>query len=44
VDGGWSVSEGQVPVRAGASAVEAAKPEGLFRTLGKLWGRLRKSS
>jgi NAD(P)-dependent dehydrogenase (short-subunit alcohol dehydrogenase family) len=44
VDGGWSVSEGQVPTRTGAAAAEAPKPEGLIRTLGKLWGRLRKGS
>src|SRR5437867_1539161 len=44
VDGGWSVSEGQVPARTGAAAAEAPKPEGLIRTLGKLWGRLRKGS
>jgi NAD(P)-dependent dehydrogenase (short-subunit alcohol dehydrogenase family) len=43
VDGGWSVSEGQVPVQA-VSGPEAGAPaqEGLFRTLGRLWGKLRK--
>jgi NAD(P)-dependent dehydrogenase (short-subunit alcohol dehydrogenase family) len=43
VDGGWSVSEGQVPTRASTSE-PAPKPETLFRTLGKLWGRLTKGS
>jgi NAD(P)-dependent dehydrogenase (short-subunit alcohol dehydrogenase family) len=40
VDGGWSVSEGQVPVQAGAASGEPPKQEGLLSTLGKLWGRL----
>lgn len=44
VDGGWSVSEGQVPVRAEAAGGTAPPPENLFRTLGKLWGKLRKGS
>jgi len=42
VDGGWSVSEGQVSVRTEASGEGAPKQESLFQTLGKLWGRLRK--
>jgi len=43
VDGGWSVSEGQIPAQAAGNAESSVpKPEGLFRTLGKLWGRLRK--
>jgi NAD(P)-dependent dehydrogenase (short-subunit alcohol dehydrogenase family) len=44
VDGGWSVSEGQIPVQAGAGSAEPPKPEGLFSTLGKLWGRLTRGS
>ena len=44
VDGGWSVSEGKVPVRATEQGQSRPQPEGLFRTLGKLWGRLRKGS
>lgn len=39
VDGGWSVSDGQIAVAA-AQPGPAAPPEGLFRTLGRLWGRL----
>jgi NAD(P)-dependent dehydrogenase (short-subunit alcohol dehydrogenase family) len=42
VDGGWSVSEGQIAVPAGRAAESAPKPEGLFRALGKLWGRFSK--
>jgi NAD(P)-dependent dehydrogenase (short-subunit alcohol dehydrogenase family) len=42
VDGGWCVSEGQVPVQVQPRA-EAAPPENLFHKLGKLWGRLSKS-
>ena len=44
VDGGWSVSDGQVPVRATESGQSRPQPEGLFQSLGKLWGRLRKGS
>ncbi len=43
VDGGWSVSEGQVPVHAEGSP-SAPKPGGLFRTLGRLWGKLSKGA
>jgi NAD(P)-dependent dehydrogenase (short-subunit alcohol dehydrogenase family) len=43
VDGGWSVSEGQVPVSAEREEA-APKGESLFGTLGKLWNRLRKGS
>ncbi len=42
VDGGWSVSEGQIPVRVEASGGEPQPSEGLFRTLGKLWSRFSK--
>lgn len=42
VDGGWSVSEGQIQVRASSAAGEPPPAEGLFRTLGKLWGKLKK--
>ncbi|HYV33012.1 MAG TPA: SDR family oxidoreductase [Candidatus Binatia bacterium] len=41
VDGGWSVSEGHLAERVSAPG-PAPQPEGLFRTLGKLWGRLTK--
>jgi NAD(P)-dependent dehydrogenase (short-subunit alcohol dehydrogenase family) len=45
VDGGWSVSEGQIPVNVAPSGTAPTpKPEGLFRTLGKLWGRLKKGT
>ena len=44
VDGGWSVSDGQVPVRATEPGQSRPQPEGLFQSLGKLWGRLRKGS
>lgn len=40
VDGGWSVSEGQVPVRAAAEL--HAGPQSLVRTLAKWWQRLTK--
>lgn len=43
VDGGWSVSEGQVPVApavAKAQTQARAQSGGLFRTLGRIWGRL----
>lgn len=39
VDGGWSVSEGQIPMRA-ATGEARAKGESVFTSLGKLWGRL----
>lgn len=42
VDGGWSVSEGQIPVVAQASAGEAPAHGGLFRTLGRIFGKLTK--
>jgi NAD(P)-dependent dehydrogenase (short-subunit alcohol dehydrogenase family) len=42
VDGGWSVSEGQLPVRAGIPSEPGPKQENVFRTLGRLWGRFRK--
>ena len=40
VDGGWAVSEGQVPARS-ADAPAAPKPKNILRTLGQLWSRLR---
>lgn len=46
VDGGWSVSEGQIPVRASASGGQSSTPspqQSLFGTLGKLWGRFTKN-
>ena len=42
VDGGWSVSEGQVPVVASVPGEAPPQQEHVFRTLGKLWGRLTK--
>ncbi len=42
VAGGWSVSEGQLPTRASGPGSSQAPPENLFKTLGKLWGKLRK--
>jgi len=44
VDGGWSVSEGQVPVEAGSAGESAPKEEGLFHTLGKLCGGFGKGN
>ena len=44
VDGGWCVSEGQIPVAVPASPEAAPAREGLFGTLGRLWGRLSKGS
>lgn len=44
VDGGWSVSEGQIPVPTGTTSGEHPKQEGLLGTLGKLWGRLTKGN
>jgi len=41
VDGGWSVSEGHLPGRVSAPET-GPPPAGLFRTLGKVWGRLTK--
>lgn len=41
VDGGWTVSEGQLPARAALSE-PAQKAPSVFSTLGKLWGRLTK--
>jgi NAD(P)-dependent dehydrogenase (short-subunit alcohol dehydrogenase family) len=43
VDGGWSVSEGQVPQRL-TTTQGAPKQENIFRTLGKIWGRLKKGA
>jgi len=39
VDGGWSVSEGQVSMRA-ESAGQPAKGESILGSLGRLWGKL----
>ncbi len=39
VDGGWSVSEGQVPVHWPAGQPEPRR-ENIFTSLGKMWGRL----
>jgi len=41
VDGGWTVSEGQVSMRA-APVEPAQKPQSVFTALGRLWGRLTK--
>ena len=43
VDGGWCVSEGQIPVQMPAPQNAPAK-EGLLHTLGRWWGRLSKGS
>lgn len=40
VDGGWSVSEGQVPARSAAAGSVESRPTGLLGTLGRLWGKL----
>ena len=42
VDGGWCVSEGQIPVRAPEAQPAAPGPSNLFRTLGRLFGKLSK--
>lgn len=42
VDGGWSVSEGQVPVAPEAASVNQPPPSSLFGALGRLWGKLTK--
>lgn len=43
VDGGWSVSEGQIPIHsASGEAPPPAQGGGMFRTLGKIWGKLTK--
>ena len=39
VDGGWCVSEGQIPQRAEVGQPRA-KGESVFTSLGKLWGKL----
>ena len=41
VDGGWSVSEGQVSVSVASQPKASAESSGLFRTLGRIWGRLK---
>jgi hypothetical protein len=40
-DGGWSVSDGQVPVEAPAQ--KQAPPKNLIRTLAGIWARFNKS-
>lgn len=42
VDGGWSVSEGQVPVAPETASGNQPPPSSLFGTLGRLWGKLTK--
>jgi hypothetical protein len=44
VDGGWCVSEGQIPVEKAAPQAAPEKERGLFGTLGRLWSRLSKGS
>ena len=39
VDGGWSVSEGQIPVRAVTR--EPAPPRSVWSRLGEMWGRIQ---
>jgi len=41
VDGGWCVSEGQIPVAQNAAGTEP-KPKNLIRTLAGIWTRLTK--
>ncbi len=42
VDGGWTVSEGQVaPPTTEASSAKTGVSGGLFSTLGRLWGRMK---
>ena len=43
VDGGWCVSEGQIPVAVSAPQAPPARP-GLMGTLGRWWGRLSKGN
>jgi len=40
VDGGWSVSDGQVPVERPAQS--PTQPKNLIRTLAGIWARLNK--
>ena len=43
VDGGWCVSEGQIPMRAAAAEPTAVQQAGgLLRTLGRIWGKFSK--
>lgn len=42
VDGGWSVSDGQIPTRAEAQGGGQPQSESVFQTLGRLWSKLRK--
>lgn len=42
VDGGWSVSEGQVPAAPSAASENQPPPTNLFGALGRLWGKLTK--
>jgi len=41
IDGGWSVSEGQLPIQRPSEA--QSKPQNLIRTLAGIWARLTKS-
>jgi len=40
IDGGWCLSEGQIPVPGAPPQAVAKSAGGLLRTLGKLWGKL----
>lgn len=42
IDGGWSVSEGQVPVAPEAASGNQPPPSNLLGALGRLWGKLTK--
>lgn len=42
IDGGWTVSEGQLPAQPGAPDEAEASPTGMLGTVGKLWRKLRK--
>jgi hypothetical protein len=44
VDGGWCVSEGQIPAAATRAPEAAPEKPGVFRALGRWWGRLSKGS
>jgi NAD(P)-dependent dehydrogenase (short-subunit alcohol dehydrogenase family) len=41
VDGGWCVSDGQIPITQNAAGAEP-KPKNLIRTLAGIWTRLTK--
>jgi NAD(P)-dependent dehydrogenase (short-subunit alcohol dehydrogenase family) len=42
IDGGWTLSDGQIPLRAPAGGPPQPAPGNVLNKLGRLWGRLTK--